>query len=322
MVQAESRKEMKKELEALQAENARLKVQSASTSTRTATQKRSHPEDGVTASGSRASSPLLADSSIEEIPMSLLRPAMAKPRPPTADESLLVDLPSFGDASGYSAAEASRSRDPSPYVLHSRGNEAGSSGRAHPTARTFSFDLETGLPRVNSKKRKDSSKSKYFRDDDEDDWTEADHANDVLIPATSPVADRLASPPKRSRTNPFTTTKHASDQRRVLQSSSTRTAAKEMDIIDVTSDRSSPARSANGMSPLRASRAANRLGAPFPRPVNGNLGTSLEGTAVASKSGKTGVSGQKSMVEFLGVADKNGRPGKGVVSGAKVKRRA
>lgn len=224
---------------------------------------------------------LLADSSIEEIDSADLVSYRTKSRKQPEDDSFIVDPPSF-----------------------SMGDDSGSS-RVHPTARTFAFDLDEKL--APGKKRKDLSKSKYFNAAA---GASPDDLGGILVPATSP-GDHLVdtSPQKRSRTNPFSTTKQASEKRRTLQGAPKPSFTEVIDL-------SSPDRTGNTGSsssrPLRPSRGENVLAEP----------AYSKSSSSDASGGSKATTGQKTIVDILKIADKSGRPMKGVVVGAaKVKRR-
>ncbi len=192
-----------------------------------------------------------ADLSIQEIPADSFLPSQLKSRIPRShrhaqDTSLQVDMPLD---------------EKPPHALEIE-DEPRSSSRSNPTARTYSFGRDEPKER----------KSKYFPSHkDEDDENE-----DVIVHASS-----SPSPPKRSRTNPFTTTREASDKRRDLPRRSNLHSSKERPIELI-----SPSR------PLAVARDRN----------------------LPQKAGR-------SMVDWLGISDSNGRPNKGVVGGTKAKRR-
>jgi len=193
------------------------------------------------------------------------------------DDSLEIELPSFAD-------EPTRRR-PTP----GRPARAGPStkvARAHPTARTFVFDTEEEvdaldcIPAFNRKRK--PNQSKYFQSGDAIDDLCSDEEDDseILIQASSPPK---VSPTKRSRTNPFSTTREAHTAKTTLQPKK-----KEPEVIDLAS--SSP-------------------GTPL-RPVKTNI--PLHGGERPK---------QKSTLASI-FTDANGRPKKGLASGAKVRHRA
>jgi hypothetical protein len=180
------------------------------------------------------------------------------------DDSLEIDMPSFADQS-LRAAQRKRGEVPGPSRLR------------HPTARTYSSEQFSAS---SSSVKKRPTSSKYFAD--ENDAT----AGVVLIdPSSSP--ERSVSPVKRSRTNPFTSSREVTERRKHLAISNT-----------VVMDLSTPDRQ-NRATPL--SNSGNNVD---------NVGSSTLGEH------------GKGMVDWLGVRDMTGRPKKGVVAGVRVKRRA
>jgi hypothetical protein len=189
------------------------------------------------------------------------------------NDSLEVELPSFID-------------DPSRrHLSPKKTTRVGPSfrpPRAHPTSRTFIFDEDDSISAI-ARKRK-PNQSKYFQsenpsDHDSDPNTDIDDS-DIIIEASSP---QRPSPTKRSRTNPFTTTKEAHAARTALKPKK-----KDVEVIDLAS--SSP-------------------GTPF-KPSSIHLPRAE--TSVRPK--------QKSTLAGL-FTDANGRPKKGLATGAKVKHR-
>jgi hypothetical protein len=189
----------------------------------------------------------------------------------------------------------------------------------HPTARTIACDMETDVFSRSRKRRQDrrpAKSSKYFQQplSEDDEWdvfrsdpeTKGESDTDVLVAGSSspvPPAARLSStaptaPPKR--TNPFLNTKEESDRRKILKP-----APKDDSIVDMTKD--TPERQQDRV-PLKSIRNAQ-----------------ISRALVASNSSMAkhiSAVGQTSIVDFVGLRDQHGRPKKGVVAGAKVKRRA
>jgi hypothetical protein len=191
-----------------------------------------------------------------------------------ADDSLEIELPSFAD-------DPSR-RHLSPKKVKQAGPSTTGS-RPHPTARTFVFDSDDSISGITRKRK--PHQSKYFQSqdtsDNESDGNNAqDDDSDILIHASSP---RRPSPTKRSRTNPFTTTREAHAVKTALKPK-----RKELEVIDLAS--SSP-------------------GTPL-RPVQ----TNLPGGSPSRPKAKNSLAG------FF--SDVHGRPKKGLATGAKVKHRA
>jgi len=189
------------------------------------------------------------------------------------DDLLEIELPSFAD-------DPSR-RHLSPHKTPKAGPSA-KVPRAHPTARTFQFNGDDSISAI-SRKRK-PNQSKYFQSDDISEHdseppTDIDDS-DILIQASSPAR---TSPTKRSRTNPFTTTKQAHTAKTTLKPKK-----KEVEIIDLAS--SSP-------------------GTPF-KSSSMNIPRTETSERTKQKASLAGI-----------FTDANGRPKKGLVTGAKVKRR-
>ncbi|KAK4684532.1 TRAF-interacting protein, partial [Tremellales sp. Uapishka_1] len=115
--------------------------------------------------------------SIQEIPASVFR---ASQKSHNYDESLQIDMPSF---SGRPAAPKA-------------------SAHQHPTARTFSFELSP-------LKQRSEKSSKYFNDEGKG---KAKESREILYIGS----EDEESPPKRSRTNPYASSKAESDQRKDL----------------------------------------------------------------------------------------------------------
>jgi hypothetical protein len=165
-----------------------------------------------------------------------------------------------------------------------------SGSRQHPTARTFSYNMDD-TSSGGAKKRK-PQRSKYFSGNERDDHSEdidrshsdagddevGDESEIIIQPSSTPVRP---SPMKRSRTNPFSTTREA-------QTAKTKLMPKKItEVIDLAS--SSP------RSPFKP----NTTNIPEPSRQRNAL-TDL----------------------MKGMTDKNGRPKKGLASGAKVRHRA
>lgn len=194
------------------------------------------------------------------------------------DDSIEVEYPSFAD-------EGSRTHQSSGRSLA----RTASGSRSHPTARTFSYNMNDPLSSLTNKRK--PHRSKYFAGDESDDdpdlddieeadrGSEAGNDPEAIIPASTPIRP---SPTKRSRTNPFSTTREAQNGRTKLAP-----IKKYTEVIDVSS--SSP------RSPLKAS-APN-----VPEPSRQ----------------------RHALMDLMkGMTDKNGRPTKGLASGAKVRHRA
>jgi hypothetical protein len=190
------------------------------------------------------------------------------------DDSLEIELPSFAD-------DPSR-RHLSPHKS-ARAGPASKPPRAHPTARTFQFDEDDSISAI-SRKRK-PHQSKYFQseepsDNESEPNTDIDDS-DIIIQASSP---QQASPTKRSRTNPFTTTKQAHAAKTTLKPKK-----KELEVIDLAS--SSP-------------------GTPF-KESSLNVARGETSTRPKPKNSLAGI-----------FTDAYGRPKKGLAIGAKVRPRA
>lgn len=187
------------------------------------------------------------------------------------DDSLEIELPSFADHPN---------RPPLSPKKSARAGPSTKAPRSHPTARTFTFDEEDSISAI-ARKRK-PNQSKYFQSGDavDDLCSDEENDSDILIQASSPPK---ISPTKRSRTNPFSTTREAHAAKTTLQSKK-----KEPEVIDLAS--SSP-------------------GTPL-RPVKTNI--PLHGGERPK---------QKSTLASI-FTDANGRPKKGLATGAKVRHRA
>jgi hypothetical protein len=189
------------------------------------------------------------------------------------EDSLEIELPSFAD-------------DPSRRHLSpkksARAGPSSNAPRLHPTARTFSFDELDTIPAVTRKRKPNQSNhSKYFQPGDEIDLdSEEEDDSLILIQASSPPK---ISPTKRSRTNPFSTTREAHTAKTTLQPKK-----KETEVIDLAS--SSPG------TPLRPAKIN------IPRP---EVERPKQKSALASI-----------------FTDVHGRPKKGLAVGAKVRHRA
>lgn len=237
------------------------------------------------------------DSSSRPLPDASLR--TSSPARET-DESLLVEMDSLQDNSlrlPRSSHTSASLRDP----LHSRPLK-----RATGTARSYAFDLAEDPGRL-AKKAKPTSpsraRSKYF--------TPAPHSpasQDVLIPASSSPnrpersSTESLAPPIRNG-NPFSTSRQASEARRLLKplnppvkmapaANRRPVLAAAREVINLADSDDTPP------------RPTSTSGLPSNKSVEGNKQTTL-----ASAFG-------------LGLADRHGRPKKGVVSGDKSRRRA
>jgi len=191
------------------------------------------------------------------------------------DDSLEIELPSFADDPSRQHLSPKKPARPGP---------SSKAPRAHPTARTYKFDEEDSISAV-SRKRK-PQQSKYFQSHDQsqsDNDTQPDtdmDESDIIIQASSPAR---ISPTKRSRTNPFATTKQAHTAKTVLKPKN-----KDVEVIDLAS--SSP-------------------GTPF---KTSSMNIPRDDTATRPKQ-------KGSMAGFF--TDANGRPKKGLTTGSKVKYR-
>jgi hypothetical protein len=206
-----------------------------------------------------------------------------------ANESLQIDLPSFHDDSALFGSTDDHIR------------AGGSDTTAYPpkvgrslTARTISCDLDR--PSGSKKRRPERSRSKYFTEDHNDfvdDHRDAspEAQSDAHYSDDSEPLMEFIVPPKRSRTNPFTTTREASEKKRSLPTSGQdhgrpRTLLETIDMISP--DKPKPA-------PLASRR-------------------------IVDGGGRVGR--QRDVGDVLGLKDAQGRLKRGVASGVKVKRRA
>ncbi|WWC64017.1 uncharacterized protein I303_106623 [Kwoniella dejecticola CBS 10117] len=261
----EDRKDLKRQLAALQAENERLKTNnrgSAHTPIR----------DDLAAE----------DPSIQEISGSHLPAFFGSPKrhSKAEDESLQIDMSVFEDSFVSPDRLLPARTSLKPKLQGAR------PVRSHPTARIMEFNLDSRSNKENhdfdkDKDRRRSTSSKYFPSSSsasgEEGWEDMiDHPKKKSTSTTPADKAFISNFVKRSATNPFQTTKQSIENRRQLPSLSSRPSDKG--IIDMTE-----------------SPKSDRL---LKRESNSN--------AVAS----------------LGLADKNGRPKKGIVSGQKVKRKA
>jgi len=216
-----------------------------------------------------------------------------------ADESLAIDMPQYGRDLLSSPTEAGPSR--------------------HPTARTISCDMDNDMFSRSRKQNAGDTRpksSKYFRGrslgaEDEDVFrpepqaSARSHSAILVDPSSSPPipAQSLPSTARPTvvskRTNPFSTTKEESEKRKVLK-----VAPKDSSIVDMTED--TPER----LPLAQTSKSNNSAAGPNYRAAN------AEALKPKAKSG------QISIVDFVGLADARGRPTKGTVAGAKVRRRA
>ena len=212
------------------------------------------------------------------------------------DDSLLVDMP----------------QDSSIEIIPSSPQPRGQAGPSrHPTARTFSFDYDGNMSHIDdvSKRRKmEKSKSKYFSCGAEKENRRYGSHSDIMISASTSASPSSPPEPSVQRTNPFTTTREASESKKKL-------GKWPVEIIDLAD---SPERN-------RALQPRNNRSIPVPKSPASSassntripeiwVGNSLKSSVV--------VQTPRGIVDRLGIADKNGRPTKGVVSGTKLKRRA
>ena len=299
--QAESRKELKKKNDELQDEIKRLRSALDSSASSTMTLKsqphagaadldRRDSPHGTPTNPPRSLSPM--DNGLDQISPGLYleRDAAKQDQSCGPDESLMIVMPQ---------ASSSLPIHSSPRAGPSR----------HPTARTISCELETGMKRS-------SSRSKYFTDrsdvillspnSDVDllDLSPHKQPNQILVHGSSSPPE----PVKKRKTNPYPTNREDGDRRRLLKSfNSTRApdtrasrepikSDKAKHIYDLTKNLSSPQR------PPLAVKASERS----------NVGAGI----------RSSVKGGTSLVEKLGITDAHGRPLKSVVAGARVKRRA
>lgn len=203
------------------------------------------------------------------------------------DDSLEILDPSFADISPPSHSGPSRP------------------ARAHPTARTLATTLFDDDP-VRPPKRK--QQSKYFAQSPSSKVQAVDCGSDD-DPEPGFIIDSLKR--GRSNANPFSSNRAETDRKKTLAGGRAapqpgQTRAREAITIGSSSPEPAP-------QPLRS---ANINGA------RGNYGAKEKGKVTTGGTGKAGLAKQPSMVEFLGIADKNGRPVKGLAYGATVKRKA
>ncbi|WRT69087.1 uncharacterized protein IL334_006070 [Kwoniella shivajii] len=315
---AEDRRVLKAQVVKLEAENARLKsIQHRASSTK------------------RPSSPDIdcdqqeyneGDKSIQEVSRSHFPTQSgtgASRRSKHEDEdSLQIEMPSYHDDSSVrSLSRLLPSRKTMKQLQSSDDHlSEGRITRMHPTARTIQFDLTDNI----TKDRKRSTSSKYFPSGASDhegetenrtsgsgssfeDREEVDGSGVIVHATPSPIKERerIPSPYKRSKTNPFMTTKASSERRKELP-----LLAKLSEPLK--SSREPPPnkgwndRSIIDLASSSPPSSPNRPPMQIKKRVNMNLGERLK---------------ERSVVDMLGLRDANGRPKKGVVSGQKIKRK-
>lgn len=203
----------------------------------------------------------------------------------TQEESLEVDMSSFA------LSASSRRGNQSDQTRYQASTAGPSRSRPHPTARVLDSDMFSS-----------SKQSKYFG---------ASHQSRHI----GPINDMHENiPVKRSRTNPFQSDKADTERKKVLPSG--QSTSHKYEILDLAGSDDSASDSGHPREPKR--KVFKATDSNISRTGSGSsIGSSVRGVAGSTGSGK-----QKSMAEFLGLADKHGRPNKGVVGGAKVKRRA
>ncbi|WVW79376.1 hypothetical protein I302_101344 [Kwoniella bestiolae CBS 10118] len=290
----EDRKELKARIAALEADNARL---------------RSSMYEGIVPSDVEDLKGRGGDTSIQEISETYFpsssRSRTRNGRHSTAkmeeDDSLQIEMPSFHDDSFRSPNQLLPSRttmrnldstefdrdqdeDDSP-SKHTRQKQ-----RMHPTARTIAVDYKA--------ERRRSSSSKYFPGEDEKENEYSRYSGGVKKGEDGP------SPPKRSKTNPFVTTKASNERRKELpslgqMSTSTSTSSDRKGAIGRTNQN----QGWNDVSIIDLATESSSNESSPRRPV------------VRKREQ------QRSVVDMLGLADGMGRPRKGVVSGQKVRRK-
>lgn len=186
----------------------------------------------------------------------------------------------------------------------------------HPTARTIVCDMDADIFSRSHKRRHDGKpiSSKYFPDKissrDEGDLSFPEpptlmesNVNVLVAGSSSPVVAEQHLPPTAAkaatwkRTNPFPNTKEESEKRKVLK-----TMPKDTSVVDMTED--TPERPPLATKSLRNAQDTRPLASASTSPIKPKW-----------------VNGQTSIVDFVGIKDAQGRPKKGVVGGARVKRR-
>lgn len=168
----------------------------------------------------------------------------------------------------------------------------------HPTARTFACEIGTSFGGASHKPRAPKkTHSKYFDNKENDDQLamkamiadiDADDDDDILVLNSSPPAFPTKSQLKR-KANPFQQTKEESEKRKTLKTART----SSIEVIDCTQDTPE-------------------------RPVL----TTKEGFKASANVYALSRTGSVTLVEKMGLADTNGRLKRGVMAGAKAKRRA
>jgi hypothetical protein len=211
-----------------------------------------------------------ADTSIEEIPATSFE-ELAKRRATPADESLLVD------------SEVHLSSSPGP------------DQHRHPTARTFAYDLSS--PR-RAKRKGDRHVSRHKASSstiaNKENTVPSVDSDEDLTELVDLFEGDIAHSPLKRKVNPFQSTKHASDKRRILPSHS-----KPSEVVDLTGD------------------DKTRRSALSTKTLSGNslLLASPAGRGVREGSGSA-------TAEKLLLVDGHGNMRKGLVAGIKSKRRA
>ncbi|OCF39780.1 hypothetical protein I317_06444 [Kwoniella heveanensis CBS 569] len=400
---ADSRKDLKRQIEQLQAENDRLKDEI------TASFHSSYSQAGPSRSGERPSirQQLQLDDEEEEESESLFDrsqspvdgslPTTSHQYPPSsADDSLQVDMPSFLDDSSRSIPKflptVTTSKDLKHYGTRTSPTKRSmGKHKIHPTARTIVFDQDEDERRKEESRKRRKTQSKYFEQNDQYDPVQGDRAlkeiqdnrspsmtpclvydepfqsvsntphragrsnqdDDAyeIIPDSEPAQDpeaeaetRHEPQSKRSKTNPFASTRQASERRKQLPSEpSARLEDRQPDyrtnevydadkwkgeVIDLAFSSSPP--SSPGFK-SKASGSVPKLQEPTSAQPRAQTSAAADGSKGSRSRGAIGVNGTSgevrtgrhdSVIDFLGLRDANGRPKKGVISGhQKIRRR-
>ena len=236
---------------------------------------------------------MLNDTSIQELSPATYSQHLRHPRPHTpalaalersdpADESLQIDMESF-DRNGDALDPFHLLNNEDDFMLGSHSKPA---PRGNTTARSFTSDQFATSSGAQRRQAQAPSSSKYF--------------------PTAPAGKN------GSKSNPFSSTKADTEKRRKLPS------GPEI-IVPASSDNEEEPRAVSRSLAISAGQSPPRrpeqLRAPRP------LASQPHNTARPTKR-PVASAGQPNIVAALGLADKNGRPMKGLAMGAKASRRA
>ncbi|KAK6906046.1 hypothetical protein L486_06389 [Kwoniella mangroviensis CBS 10435] len=307
----EDRKELKSRIASLEAENAQL---------------RSSMLDNTMISdveGDGNDERVGGDESVQEISRSHIPSFLknvSRPGPSTSkynriktedEDSLQVDMPSFYDDSLRSPSKLLPSRttmkdleaaeldldddsedSPSKHTRQKQKQQQ-QRQRMHPTARTIAVDF--------GGERRRSSSSKYFPGNEDEDDEKENHTTNTRRGSNGTRDRDEPSPLKRSKTNPFMTTKASNEKRKELPSVGKMSSSKN---------------TGNGISKVnQVSKDASIIDLATSSPESSPRPRRRSAMTVVKRK-----ENQRSVVDMLELADGQGRPKKGVVSGQKVRR--